>query len=149
MGMVLVPVYGFAGVCFEFGSWVWCRGWVSMLMMVGWWQQQWWPFIFLLPNLDLVLLLVVCACTRWWLVVANLCLHFQVSRTIQTLKNVLLKIFYCKIFYFKTNRVYNSLFSTNIVPTFIQSFRSSYLQLWIKPNSCSLILIKMVLIVIP
>ena len=80
--------------------------------------------------------------------VANLCLHFQVSRTIQTLENVLLKIFYCKIFYFETNEGYDYLFSTNIVPTFIQSFRSSYLQLWIKPNSCSLILIKMVLIVI-
>ena len=56
-------------------------------------------FYFLLPNLDLVLLLLVCACTQWWLVVADLCLHFQVSMTIQTLENILLKVFYYKIFY--------------------------------------------------
>ena len=39
-GYDLVAGYGFAGVCFEFGGWVWCWGWVPVLMMAGWWQQQ-------------------------------------------------------------------------------------------------------------
>ena len=70
---------------------------------------------FLIWNLDLVPLVVVCAYIRcwfmlaWWLVVADLFLDFQEFRTIQTLENVLLKMFYwkyftvkfftCKIFY--------------------------------------------------
>ena len=37
---VVVAGYGFAGVCFEFGGWVWCWGWVLVLMMAGWWQRQ-------------------------------------------------------------------------------------------------------------
>ena len=35
----------------------------------------------LLPDLDLVQLVVVCACIWWWLVVADFCLHFQVFKS--------------------------------------------------------------------